>query len=154
MWQLQLFLKKYSKEKMAQIKTRNHIFPMCKKPLLQVSPGRKMLVACLISELRDLQLLTILNLLCFSSDLDRQEPMPAQELCRHKSNVIKPKWVSCGSRLAQVCFAFIISSKTLLPWGLLSNLSSHLWQQANHQRAIKSVLLGLGYQMTVQTHSL
>mgnify|MGYP001852450290 CR=1 FL=1 len=50
MWQLQLFLKKneeYIKEKMAQIRTRSHIFPMCKKPLLQVSAGRKMLVACL-----------------------------------------------------------------------------------------------------------
>lgn len=73
-----------------------------------------MLVACLISELRDLQVLTILHPLCFSSDLDGQEPMPAQELCRHKSSVIKPKWVSCGSRLAQVCFAFMIRSETLL----------------------------------------
>lgn len=98
MLQLQSFLKineEYVKVQIKQIKSRNHSFLMCKKPLLQVSAGRKRLVACLISELRGLQVLTVVHLLCLSSD--GQEPAPIQELCRHKSKVIISKWPSCGS---------------------------------------------------------
>lgn len=98
MLQLQSFLKmneEYVKAQIKQIKTRNHSFLICKKPLLQASAKRKRLVACLISELRDLQVLTVVHLLFLSSH--GQEPAPIQELCRHKSNIIISKWPSCGS---------------------------------------------------------
>lgn len=100
MLQLQSYLnvtEKYVKAQIKKIKSRNHSFLMCKKPLSQVSAGGKMLVACLISELRDLQVLTVVHLLSLSPELDGQEPNPAQELCRHKSKLISPKWPSCGS---------------------------------------------------------
>lgn len=98
MLQLQSFLKmneEYVKAQIKSIKTRNHSFLMCMKPLLKASAGRKRLIVHLISELRDLQLLTAVHLLCLPSD--GQEPTPVQGLYRHKSKVIISKWPSCGS---------------------------------------------------------
>lgn len=98
MFQLLSIMKMNEEYVEARIKprqTRNHSFLMRKKPLPQASARRERLVACLISELRDLQVLTAVHLLCSSSD--GQEPAPIQELYRHKAKAIISKWPSCGS---------------------------------------------------------